>query len=341
MKSILIILLLTSAPLLAQEWTDADLWVYNDFIFSVTSELDDGIENEGWNTKYGGVNLYDGNFSTAWVEGIKGDGIGQAIWVSIPDNCKTISILNGYGKSPALFSNNNRVKRLKLTCYAGINPSGYVTENDLWGYKMQLFPKEAYLDLKDLQTLQTFIMPFSDNELSDFKLKVLARFPKDFKEEINKVHLFLRLEIESVFKGLKWSDTCISELFFSNSFVSDNRKIKYPVVKNIYVDEGNNSRIMIDTPDKKRIILVNDPSWIFQIAETTSNNFWATVIRMPAKAVDGRTETEYIIIDTRLGTVLNSEISKTLGKPLYGPLLLQEEEGVVFLEHSDGKIRIR
>jgi hypothetical protein len=113
------------------------------------------------------------------------------------------------------------------------------------------------------------------------------------------------------------------------------------VVKNIYVEEGNNSKIIIDTPEKKKIVIVNDTAWIFQIAETTTNNFWATVIRMPVKAGNGRTETEYIIIDTRLGEVLNTEIGKTLGKSLYSPLLLREEEGVIFLEHSDGLIRIR
>ena len=63
-------------------------------------------------------NINDGNHEKAWVEGVAGHGIGQ--WVEfqgISDvHIGTINILNGYVKSDKAWSENARVKRLKVYC---------------------------------------------------------------------------------------------------------------------------------------------------------------------------------------------------------------------------------
>ena len=169
MKQLIALFFLITPSLFAQKWNELNFKSIG-YIFTATSELDGGqVDDSGINRKYGAVNLFDGNYTTAWVDGVKGNGIGESIYVAIPNDCRTINIFAGYGKSPTIYNSNNRVKRIKLSCYIGINPEGYVTELDFYGYLMQRFPAEYFIDLKDVAELQTFIFPFSLQELKIFQ----------------------------------------------------------------------------------------------------------------------------------------------------------------------------
>src|SRR5690554_3573 len=71
---------------------------------------------------YKSANLCDGKAETAWVEGAKGDGIGEWVKINInayssrseftttPFDIFEIAILPGYAKSSKTWSENNRVK---------------------------------------------------------------------------------------------------------------------------------------------------------------------------------------------------------------------------------------
>lgn len=63
-------------------------------------------------------NLHDFNHETAWVEGVSGYGVGQ--WIEYQgvggNSISTIKILNGYVKNDRAWSQNSRVKRLKVYC---------------------------------------------------------------------------------------------------------------------------------------------------------------------------------------------------------------------------------
>ena len=68
---------------------------------------------------YKAANINDRNEKTAWVEGVKGYGIGQ--WVmyqglSEDIQITSINILNGYVKSDKAWRENARVKYLKVYC---------------------------------------------------------------------------------------------------------------------------------------------------------------------------------------------------------------------------------
>lgn len=67
---------------------------------------------------YRAKNIYDLNHETAWVEGVKGNGVGQ--WIEYRDvsgcSISSIKILNGYVKSDKAWNENARVKRLKVYC---------------------------------------------------------------------------------------------------------------------------------------------------------------------------------------------------------------------------------
>ncbi|MEQ8223739.1 MAG: hypothetical protein ABRQ37_15605 [Candidatus Eremiobacterota bacterium] len=90
------------------------------------------------NNKYTEVMLSDGNFNTAWCEGVEGDGIGE--WIEFhlknhpgKDVGKTsfdgINIANGYLKSKDIWKNNSRVKQFRMDingkaiCYINLSDS--------------------------------------------------------------------------------------------------------------------------------------------------------------------------------------------------------------------------
>lgn len=341
MKKIALILVFCSQLGFSQQWHDIALFDIQGYLVTATAELPDKNQGEEWiNTKYGVVNLVDGDFTTAWVEGEADEGVGQSIFISIPPECRTISILNGYGKSPSLFLQNNRVKRLKATCHIAINPVGYVSEI-AQAFVVQQFPQEFYVDLLDVDSLQTFAFPISSIELAEFKEKVKAMYLEHYTEPIYQIATLLQLEIVSVYKSTKYNDTCISEIFFSDTYVADHRNRKHQNVKSIYTDPSNDGRVLIDTDSEKGIPILEDPESIFQVIEVSSNNHWATIISMPADMGNGRVETEYLILNTHLGKVMNSNIEKTSGVELFGPFFLNEKQSDIILEHSQGEIRLK
>ncbi|WP_404591623.1 discoidin domain-containing protein [Paenibacillus sp. RC73] len=65
---------------------------------------------------YDAKNLVDGDTSTAWCEGVKGDGEGETILLNLGSSQKVkgIELINGYAKSEKSYRENNRVQKLKL-----------------------------------------------------------------------------------------------------------------------------------------------------------------------------------------------------------------------------------
>ena len=62
-------------------------------------------------------NAIDGSTSTAWVEGVEGDGIGESISITFDNNeneIDAICVRNGYEKSEDIFYKNNRIKEASV-----------------------------------------------------------------------------------------------------------------------------------------------------------------------------------------------------------------------------------
>ena len=68
-------------------------------------------------------NILDHDFSTAWVEGGIGNGIGEKIRIELsePILLEQIIIMNGYQKSLKTYLENNIVKKLKITTSPGFS----------------------------------------------------------------------------------------------------------------------------------------------------------------------------------------------------------------------------
>ena len=119
----------------------------------------------------------DLSYKTAWVEGKKDEGIGEYLEYYFKNDSPRITeiiISNGYMKSEETWKNNNRVKKLKL--YVNSVPFGI-------------------LNLKDSRTDQYFeVGTLGHNK--------------------NGTDLILKLEILEVYKGSKYNDTAITEIYF-------------------------------------------------------------------------------------------------------------------------------
>lgn len=126
---------------------------------------------------YKADNANDLNYYTAWVEGKADEGVGEFLEYYFKNNSPRVTkiiIANGYMKSNRAWKNNNRVKKLKL----------YVN-GKVWGI----------LNLEDSKTDQVFeIGTLGHNK--------------------NGTDLILKFELLDVYKGNKFNDTAITEIYF-------------------------------------------------------------------------------------------------------------------------------
>lgn len=139
-------------------------------------EASSNLSTQGANS-YIAKSANDFSYKTAWVEGKEGDGIGEYLEYSFKNESPRITkviISNGYMKSQSAWENNNRVKQLKM----------YVNGKEY-----------AILNLKDERSDQFF------------EVGTLGR-------HADGTDLVLRFEIMSVYKGKKYADTALTEIYF-------------------------------------------------------------------------------------------------------------------------------
>ncbi|MDL2214586.1 hypothetical protein LJC00_00160 [Dysgonomonas sp. OttesenSCG-928-M03] len=129
-------------------------------------------------------NLLDSDLNTAWVAGKKNSGIGESIELEISNrfNVSGIVLTNGYTKSQKSYTDNNRIKKLRLE----IDKEYGSTEIDLEDRAYQ------HIDLNNFMALSDIVLDTGDGALGVSKIKIT---------------------ILDVYKGTTYDDTCISELF--------------------------------------------------------------------------------------------------------------------------------
>jgi len=135
---------------------------------------------------YSGRNAHDLSYMTAWVEGVKGEGVGEFLLYEFSaesPRINTIIVVNGYVKSVDAWKNNGRVKRLKM----------YVNDKPY-----------AILNLEDLPAAQTFnVEPIGESDRANYQA---LKAKPDWK---------LKFEILEVYHGQKYDDVAITEIYFS------------------------------------------------------------------------------------------------------------------------------
>ncbi len=142
------------------------------------------LKSQGKNT-YEPQNAHDLNYKNAWVEGVAGYGIGEYLLYTFAGTAPRITeiiVVNGYVKSKAAWENNSRVKKLKV----------YI-DNEPY----------AILNLKDIRGSQSFkVKPIGNSDR------------KDWDALQKKPDWTLKFEILEVYKGRKYDDVVISEIYF-------------------------------------------------------------------------------------------------------------------------------
>jgi len=127
---------------------------------------------------YSAKSANDLSYKTAWVEGVEGSGIGEYLEYHFKNKSPKVThiiVSNGYFKSDKAWRNNNRVKRLKVS----VNGLEY-----------------GVLQLEDSKTDQRF------------------KFDGFEYNSDGKTDLVLKFEILEVYKGTKYDDTVITEIYF-------------------------------------------------------------------------------------------------------------------------------
>jgi hypothetical protein len=153
-----------------------------------------------WDCQYSAYNLRDGNSSTAWVEGVEGDGIGEVVLVRYIDIAKPVKIWAGYGKSAAVFKANNRPAKVKVYLL-GSNCS--IASQSNVHYKPLRVASAREIVLQDVNAFQLLLLPPIQ--------KPIKTEPCEYNEGAEFFY-FLAIEILSVYKGTLFHDTCISEI---------------------------------------------------------------------------------------------------------------------------------
>lgn len=134
---------------------------------------------------YSAKNIHDLNYKTAWIEGVPGYGIGEFVTYHIPPQNPRITeiiVVNGYVKTEKSWKENSRVKKLKM--YIDDKPFAILNLKDTRNEQHFKFEPLGYGDREDWDKLQT------------------------------KPWWTIKLEILEVYKGDKYDDTAITEIYF-------------------------------------------------------------------------------------------------------------------------------
>lgn len=135
---------------------------------------------------YKAQNAHDLNYKNVWAEGVPGYGIGEYLVYTFESSFPRITqiiVANGYVKSASAWENNSRVKKLKVY----INDKPY-----------------AILNLKDSRSEQTFNAPPIGNGIWNNKERSTT----------NGADWTMKFEIMEVYKGKKYDDVVLSEIYF-------------------------------------------------------------------------------------------------------------------------------
>jgi hypothetical protein len=188
--------------------------------------------------RYSVKNLFDDRIDTCWSEGVNGNGGGESITIVVNKDISRIGIINGNAANPEIFKKNNRIKKLKCRLFIAFTAPGLVSETDSYLYFMKS-SKPSTVYLNDLIAMQYFDSPFTAEDQHEFREQAMESFISDqpfFFKQIEK-ELGVRkdkqgedrkqfdndflaaysiyglvVEIEEVYSGSKYQDTCISEI---------------------------------------------------------------------------------------------------------------------------------
>lgn len=292
-----------------------------------------------YSDRYPPSNLFDGDFKTCWVNGSEKRKHNSILYFRIPElNDLKMNIFSGYGKTRTLYYQNARPAKIRLTLYAAMNPEGYVTENAIL-YKAYPFPREQVIVLADSFGIQTASLNLPEKEIATFKRRVYHCYDSASAHPIADTCLIGKLEVLESNAGTKYTDICISEIFFHDRFVSYKPK-SYPQIKKVYENLEQNALLLDDT-EKRGKVVFRDTSQVVHLMQVSPDKRWAILLTQPAK-IQGRVETTYHLVDLVNKEIVNKRIESITGVDVsMGMVFETPDEGNLYLDYYDNRIELK
>jgi len=274
--------------------------------------------NESNNRIYPPSNLFDGQLHTCWVS--ESSSQNSSLFVKLTTTEPVIHIFAGYGKNNRLYYANSRPKKLRITPLYGINPDGFVSENGAL-YKSLKSTYSQEVELLDSFGVQSINLKYEHSAIQNLRKYAWLFYKNHFEVPVADSGLILQIEIIETTMGNKYDDVCISELFFSDRLVSQNQPKN--IVSDIYLNDQENTLFIKDT-ENKEIQIYRDTSSVLQLMESSENKKWAILVEMPA-SIEGRAETNYLLVDLVNRELVNSKLEKYNPNFLSGSMIYFEK----------------
>ncbi len=289
--------------------------------------------------KYPSINLFNGYLKTCWVADSVTKNKKNSLYIRLPDKIPLdrliLNIFSGYGKNKRLYYLNARPKKLEISIFAAYHFVNYDTEVAKC-YLIKKYPVKIKIVLDDTFGVQSFPLNLNKESLIDFHNKNLRYYKTYLKNDNNNINLafILKLVITDVYKGNKYDDICISEIFFNNRFVTSYPD-KFNQINNVYI-EGENI-LMADYANKKGVIIYKDKSSVFTMVDWKNHSNWVILhyVRNNEVGQNSRIEESYLLIDLKNRKVVNNEFEKSTGISIYSPVIEKDKKGKLFLDTFD------
>jgi hypothetical protein len=310
---------------------------FNPYVEFFSTDITDYFNPEK-STPYPSTNLFDGYIKTCWVAGSVKQSEKPTLYIKTPENIPIdnliLNIFAGYGKSKSLYMENARPRNIKVSIFAAYNPQGFDTEVAV-KYLIKEYTIERSILLADTFGVQSFPLNLNKKDLIDFQNMNLINCKSSLKNDDVKINLsfILKFEITDVYKGSKYDDICISEIFFNNRFVTAYPDT-YNQINNVYI-QGENT-IVVDYHDKNGVIIYKDTTSIFTLVDWDEYLNWAILhyVKNDDIGQNSRIEESYLLVDLKNRMIVNDDFKKCTG--IYStPLIVRDKTGKVFLDAFD------
>ncbi len=339
-------------------------------VWDESSELaDPGNEYDGIG-KYSACRLFDKDVTTAWVEGAKGDGIGEYVLIgqknTFPDK---IHINNGYQKTESLYFKNGRPKTLKISLYVAYHLPADVTElggnyyclpfHDSILSEGKLIPITNTLKFRDEMVPRFFGLPFDKEKVASLKEFGDFLFEEDFGERRTEMlknsggfeqyeafygYIF-KLEILDIYKGSQWDDICISDVWFSTEEKMKKSLSSDEKITDIF--EGEDGNIYFSTSKQEKVLLassrdIEDEDDIvggeldIVLMDVSPDKEWAQIDFLFSQAAYVRVEEVPFLYNVRL----SKKVDKSLLGNYFSMYGFIEKDGKVFIDTSEGMFNL-
>jgi len=314
-------------------WTSSELDKPDDFIIG----------------KYDGLNLFDRNPATAWVEGEKDAGIGQYIMIGVGKNLpRKIFINNGYQKSRDPFYKNDRLKSATISLYVGISLPGHETQLGPQ-FEAMKYGKELSLEFPDSMKTLSFDITWNPEEINDFKGMVKDQFIKQHLNEMKEgesnleLQIIFKFTITGIYNGTKWNDTCISDLWFDRGHNNPTSGLRSDEsVINIYTSDDErvvyvktNKRDKIVLADVRKDSLPGDEFITVSILDTSPDKQWVQIDFMHGYRSGGDVEETPWLFNVGLLRKVNKTL---IGEDIFTYYGFEVKNGKTWLDTDAGLI---